>query len=90
MILEEIIGDAKFSITRDNKSVALNAGDSFTDEEYTTRTIYGNNGKVVVRVDPNCTIVLGAQPNTAPEPVVAPKATPKATPKPAANETLVE
>jgi hypothetical protein len=67
MILEEIIGEAKFSVTRNGKSVALAVGDSFTDEEFLTRTVYGDSGKAVIRVDANCTVEIGASP--APTPV---------------------
>lgn len=82
MILEEIIGDAKFNITKNGKSVTLKVGDSFTDEEYQTRTVYGDGGKAVIRVDQNSTIEISAAP--APTPV-ATVATPTPAPASAAK-----
>jgi hypothetical protein len=91
MILEEIIGNAVLSITKNNKVVELKVGDSFTDEEYMTRTVYGDSGKVVIRIDENCTIEIGALPAPTPEvttpaPTPAPKTTLTTTPTPPAAE----
>ena len=87
MILEEIIGEATFKVTRNGKSVQLKVGDTFTDDEYLTRTVYGDSGKVVIRVDANCTIEIGAHP--LPE---AGTSTPTPTPTPTSTptETLTE
>jgi hypothetical protein len=59
MILEQTIGDAKLNITRNGKVITLKIGDTFTDDEYTTRTIHGTSGKVTIRIDPNCTVEIG-------------------------------
>jgi hypothetical protein len=87
MILEELTGNAVLTITRNGKAVTIKIGDSFTDEEYQTRTIYGDSGKATIRIDANCTIEIGAQPapvaetpapkvKVLPEPIVAPVETP--------------
>lgn len=56
MILEEIIGGVVSTIIRENgEAVELNIGDYFSDHERSTLTVVGN-GKIVVRVDANCTI----------------------------------
>jgi hypothetical protein len=70
MILEQITGEASFKVIRDSKYVELKVGDSFTDEEYITRTVYGNSGKALIRVDENCTIEIGSMPLVATETLV--------------------
>lgn len=89
MILEEIIGEATFKVTRNGKSVQLKVGDTFTDDEYLTRTVYGDSGKVVIRVDANCTVEIGAMPAPVAEPE-APKVTVKSTPTPTPAPTVDE
>jgi hypothetical protein len=55
MILEEIDGSVTCTITRENAGqVQLSPGDYFSDHESATLIVVGN-GKVIVRVDPNCT-----------------------------------
>jgi len=55
MILEEIDGSVTCTVTRENVGqVQLSPGDYFSDHESATLTVVGN-GKVIVRVDPNCT-----------------------------------
>jgi len=55
MILEEINGSVTCTITRENVGqVQLSVGDYFSDHESATLTAIGI-GKVIVRVDPNCT-----------------------------------
>jgi len=71
MILEELTGDAVVSINRNGKTIALKVGDSFTDDEYNTRTIYGESGKATIRIDQNATIEI----NAVPAPVVDTSAT---------------
>jgi hypothetical protein len=72
MILEELLGNATFGITRNGKAVQLTVGDEFTDAEYMTRTVYGDSGKAVIRIDQNCTVEIGVMP--APE-IAAPTST---------------
>jgi hypothetical protein len=62
MILEEIIGEAVFCVTRNGKCVELSVGDSFTEEEFATKTVTGKAGKAVIRVDQNCTVEIKATP----------------------------
>lgn len=58
MILEEIIGGVVSTIIRENgEAVQLNIGDYFSDHERSTLTVVGN-GKIVVRVDANCTVEI--------------------------------
>lgn len=88
MILEELIGDAKFTVVRNGKPTELKIGDSFTDEEYQTRVVYGEAGKAVVRVDQNCTVEIKAI--FAPQSIVsepAPAPAPKTTTAPAPSQT---
>ena len=63
MILEEIIGDVVCVIVRENGSTAqLAVGDYFSDHERGSLTVTGS-GKVIIRVDPNCTMELcGVEP----------------------------
>jgi peptide subunit release factor 1 (eRF1) len=56
MILEEIIGEVTCTIIRENgDEVQVTIGDYFSDHERSTLTVTGN-GKIVIRVDPNCTV----------------------------------
>jgi hypothetical protein len=66
MVLEEIMGSAVCTIIRANGGeVQLNIGDYFTDHERSTLTVTGG-GKIIVRVDENCTIEIPAT-EAAPE-----------------------
>lgn len=87
MILEELRGDASFTIVRDGKTVTLNTGDTFTDDEYMTRAVIGTNGKAVLRIDSNCTVEIAA---VAPETVgiQIPTPTPEPTPEPTPAPTI--
>jgi hypothetical protein len=87
MILEELTGDAVISINRDGKTIALKVGDSFTDDEYYTRTIYGESGKATIRIDQNATIEIGAQPAPVTE-TSAPVVKTKSQPAPAPVESV--
>ena len=76
MILEEIIGDAVCVIVRETGGTAtLAVGDYFSDHERGSLTVTGS-GKVIIRVDPNCTMELcGVEPEvteTTVEEVMAP------------------
>jgi hypothetical protein len=68
MILEEIIGDVVCTIIRETGNQAeLTIGDYFSDHERSSLTVMGT-GKIIVRVDPNCTIELcGVEPEIAVE-----------------------
>ena len=63
MILEEIIGDAVCVIVRETGGTAtLAVGDYFSDHERGSLTVTGS-GKVIIRVDSNCTMELcGVEP----------------------------
>ena len=87
MILEQIIGDVVATIIKETgEKVTLKVGDYFSDHERSTLETTGN-GKLEIRVDPNCTVevrCVEAVVETAPAepaPVEAPKAAPKATAK---------
>jgi hypothetical protein len=55
MILEEINGDVKVTIIKQNgQTVVLACGDEFNDHESSTLSVAGK-GMVIVRVDSNCT-----------------------------------
>jgi hypothetical protein len=55
MILEEINGDVKVTIIKQNgQTVVLTCGDEFNDHESSTLSVAGE-GMVIVRVDSNCT-----------------------------------
>lgn len=72
MILEENIGGVVCTIIRENGQTAeLSVGDYFSDHERATLTVVGA-GKIVVRVDPNCTVeIRGVEPVTEEAPVEA-------------------
>jgi hypothetical protein len=56
MILEEIVGGVVSTIMRENgQTVQLAVGDYFSDHERSTLAVVGT-GKIIVRVDENCTI----------------------------------
>ena len=63
MILEEIMGDAVCVIVRETGGTAtLAVGDYFSDHERGSLTVTGS-GKVIIRVDSNCTMELcGVEP----------------------------
>jgi len=86
MILEEIIGGVVSTIMRENGETAqLAVGDYFSDHERSTLSVIGT-GKIVVRVDANCTIeVRGVE--EAPAPV---EAAPIAEAMPVVQEVVVE
>jgi len=95
MILEEIIGDVVASIVRENGQAAtLAIGDYFSEHERSSLSVTGK-GKVVVRVDANCTVeVRGVEapvaeaPVETPAPVAKPAKAAKAAPaEPAPVET---
>ena len=89
MILEQTNGDAILNITRNGKIITLKIGDTFTDDEYTTRTVHGTSGKVTIRVDPNCTVEIG--PTSPPaEKLATPTVKPVAKPTPVVDETPTE
>jgi hypothetical protein len=89
MILEQTIGDAILNITRNGKIITLKIGDTFTDDEYMSRTVYGTSGKVIIRVDPNCTVEIGAVPAPVEE-LATPTAKPIAKSTPVVDETPTE
>lgn len=66
MILEENIGGVVCTIIRESGETAqLAVGDYFSDHERSTLTVTGG-GKIVVRVDPNCTVeIRGVEPEVA-------------------------
>jgi hypothetical protein len=84
MILEEIDGSVTCTITRENAGqVQLSPGDYFSDHESATLIVVGN-GKVIVRVDPNCTFeVPGVKAAEEEVPVPVP------VPVPVAQEVVV-
>ena len=60
MILEENIGGVVCTIIRENGATTqLAIGDYFSDHERSTLTVTGG-GKIIVRVDENCTIEIPA------------------------------
>jgi hypothetical protein len=67
MILEEIIGDVVCTIIRETGNQAeLAVGDYFSDHERSSLNVTGT-GKIIVRVDSNCTIEFcGVEPEVAP------------------------
>ena len=67
MILEENIGGVVCTVIRENgQTVELCVGDYFSEHERATLTVVGE-GKIVVRVDPNCTVeVRGVEAEAAP------------------------
>jgi len=74
MILEEIDGSVTCTVTRENVGqVQLSPGDYFSDHESATLTVVGN-GKVIVRVDPNCTFEVPGAKAAEEEEVPAPVA----------------
>jgi hypothetical protein len=72
MILEENIGGVVCTIIRENgQTTELSVGDYFSDHERSTLTVVGT-GKIVVRVDPNCTVeIRGVEAETEAAPVEA-------------------
>jgi hypothetical protein len=89
MILEENIGGVVCTIIRENGQTAeLSVGDYFSDHERSTLTVVGT-GKIVVRVDPNCTVeIRGVEAEAEAAPVEA--APVEAAPAPAPVEVVVE
>jgi hypothetical protein len=76
MILEEIIGDVKVTIMKENgATVAIAVNDYISDHESSTVCVIGE-GKAVIRVDPNCTFEIRGKAEEAtleaPAPVAAP------------------
>jgi hypothetical protein len=72
MIVEEIIGDVTATIIKDGQTIPLSVGSEFNDHERAGVTVTGT-GKIVVRVDQNCTIeIRGVEPaiTETPTPVV--------------------
>jgi len=58
MILEEIDGNLVVTIMKQNGAkVAVAVGDHISDHESSTISVIGT-GKVIVRVDPNCTFEI--------------------------------
>ena len=94
MILEEIGSNVVCSITKNGAKIICAAFDTISDEEYATLTVVGN-GKVILRVDPNCTMEVNGVPLSEevkavsftppppppPEPTPAPPAPPAPSPE---------
>jgi hypothetical protein len=57
MIVEEIIGDVTATIIKNGQTTTLSVGSEFNDHERNSVTVIGT-GKIVVRVDQNCTIEI--------------------------------
>jgi hypothetical protein len=94
MILEEIQGDVKVTIIKENgKTVAVAINDYISDHESSTICVIGE-GKAVIRVDPNCTFeIRGKTEEISTEestPVAAPAAIPEAAPVAEVVPTPVE
>jgi hypothetical protein len=72
MIVEEIIGGVTATILKDGKEVTLSVGDEFSDHDRSSVTVVGT-GKLIVRVDQNCTVeIRGVEPEVVEEaPVIA-------------------
>lgn len=69
MILEEINGAVVATIIRESgQMVELAVGDYFSDHESSTIAVTGN-GKIVIRVDPNCTFEVRGVELATQEPV---------------------
>jgi len=93
MIVEEIIGDVTATIIKDGQTVSLSVGSEFNDHERNSVVVLGT-GKIVVRVDQNCTVeIRGVEPTIAetpapvPKPAKAAKAAPVVEPIPEAPVT---
>jgi hypothetical protein len=82
MILEEIIGDVTATIIKDGQKVSLSVGNEFNDYERNSVVVIGA-GKIVVRVDQNCTIeIRGIETTIEETPVAKPAKVTKAEPAP--------
>lgn len=57
MIVEEIIGDVTATLIKNGQTTPLSVGSEFNDHERNSVTVIGM-GKIVVRVDQNCTIEI--------------------------------
>jgi outer membrane biosynthesis protein TonB len=73
MILEEFIGDVVATVVRENgEATILALGDYFSEHERSSLSVTGN-GKIVVRVDANCTVeIRGVEPVVEETPVKKP------------------
>ena len=84
MIVEEIIGDVTATIIKDGQTVSLSVGSEFNDHERNSVAVIGI-GKIVVRVDQNCTVEIRgieAAVEETPAPVTKPAKAAKAAPAP--------
>jgi hypothetical protein len=77
MIVEEIIGDVTATIIKDGQKVSLSVGNEFNDHERNSVVVIGA-GKIVVRVDQNCTVEIRGIETTIEETPVAVAKLPKA------------
>lgn len=92
MIVEEIIGNVTATIIKDGQTVSLSVGSEFNDHERNSVAVIGT-GKIVVRVDQNCTVEIRGIEVAAEEtatPVAKPVKATKPAPEPVPEAPVAE